>query len=144
MVSLSFTLSRSMLTKQTIISIFRLRRATSKAMYISNTLNQANGKLEDFDDQFLKMALRISMYPVTLIIVNGFISGRFPFHSMTDADGSYRFTCRECWWNSYCSSIPFLLLVLFPIWWSRDFLCLSKYYNSCSLESSEELIIRLA
>jgi hypothetical protein len=52
-----------------------LRRATSKAMYISNTLNQANGKLEDFDDQFLKMALRISMYPVTLIIVNGFISG---------------------------------------------------------------------
>jgi hypothetical protein len=75
MVSLSFTLSRSMLTKQTIISIFRLRRATSKAMYISNTLNQANGKLEDFDDQFLKMALRISMYPVTLIIVNGFISG---------------------------------------------------------------------
>ena len=75
MVSLSFTLSRSMLTKQTIISIFRLRRATSKAMYISNTLNQANGKLKDFDDQFLKMALRISMYPVTLIIVNGFISG---------------------------------------------------------------------
>lgn len=58
----------------TIISIFRLRRATSKAMYISNTLNQANGKLKDFDDQFLKMALRISMYPVTLIIVNGFIS----------------------------------------------------------------------
>jgi hypothetical protein len=46
-------------------------------MFVSNTLNQASGKLEDFDDQFLKMALRISMYPVTLIIVNGFISGMF-------------------------------------------------------------------
>jgi hypothetical protein len=70
------------------------------------------------------------MYPVTLIIVNGFISGRFPFHSMTDADGSHRSTRRKCWWDPYCSSIPFLLLVLFLIWWSRDLLCLSKCLDS--------------
>jgi hypothetical protein len=44
-------------------------------MYLSNTLNQKHGKLEDFDDQFLKMALRISTYPMALIVVNGFISG---------------------------------------------------------------------
>ena len=44
-------------------------------MFLSNTLNQENGKLEAFDDQFLKTALRISTYPVSLIIVNGFISG---------------------------------------------------------------------
>jgi hypothetical protein len=44
-------------------------------MFRSNALNQESGTLEAFDDQFLKMALRISTYPVALIIVNGFISG---------------------------------------------------------------------
>jgi hypothetical protein len=62
-----------------------MRRATSKAMFLSNTLNQenengnGNGQLKAFDDQFLKTALRISTYPVTLIIVNGFISGELSF-----------------------------------------------------------------
>ena len=70
--------------RQTIYSIFRLRRATSKALFMSNTLNAAqesgngrsgSGRLTDFDDQFLKTALRISTYPIALIIVNGIISG---------------------------------------------------------------------
>jgi hypothetical protein len=73
------------------------------------------------------------MYPVTLIIVNGFISGRFPLHIMTDADGSYRFTCRERWWDPYCSSIPFLLLVLFPLRWTGDLLCFSKNPKTLAL-----------
>lgn len=49
-------------------------------MFVSNTLNQsqsdsAGGQLTAFDDQFLKMALRISTYPVVMIIVNGLITG---------------------------------------------------------------------
>lgn len=49
-------------------------------MFLSNTLNQSQtdstgGKLGNHDDQFLKTALRISTYPVALIIVNGLISG---------------------------------------------------------------------
>ena len=62
-----------------------------------------------------------------------------PWHNNTD--NSHRFTCRKCWWDPYCSSIPFVLLVLFLIWWSRDLLRLSK---PLTLFACAELMIRSA
>lgn len=123
---------------QTIYSIFRLRRATSKAMFQSNTLNQ-NGhneslgvKMARFDDDFLKTALRISTYPIALIIVNGLISGmstcllRFLRDKglMGDELLIVSIRCRPLYIERrrgpLTHGIRFLLYLLLFIRWSRD------------------------
>lgn len=79
------------LTRQTLVTLFRQRRDTSRALF-DNPLRRTSSEqkahvtnrgapppisttLGHLEDKFLRIALRIAAYPVALILVNGIITG---------------------------------------------------------------------
>lgn len=70
---------------QTLIVLFRQRQATSRAMLATSALNRSvvgtqtghrcsTSTYNHLQDRFFRIALRISLYPISLIVVNGIIT----------------------------------------------------------------------
>jgi hypothetical protein len=102
----------SALTRQTLVTLFRQRRDTSRALFDSplrrttseknarvtsgRALNPTSSALGHLEDKFLSIALRIAAYPVALILVNGIITGASLLAACADDQSEIcTYLCRE-------------------------------------------------
>jgi len=71
-----------LLIVQVLMSLFRTSRNTARALFVSNRQNtsassqpQTSNAIE-LKDRYIRIALRVSSYPIALVVINGILTGK--------------------------------------------------------------------